>query len=64
MNDIKLPKSQTLWLMYYDSTHKLQYVIASDLQRTKYILYKVSEDYSLKKVRTSVKPTFKECGYE
>lgn len=59
---IKLPKNQILWLTYNTTDGKPQYVVTSDVQRTKYILHKVDEDGGLTKVRTSVKPTFKEVG--
>lgn len=59
---IKLPKNQILWLTYNTTDGEPQYVVTSDLQRTKYYLYKVDKDGGLTKVKTSVKPTFKEVG--
>ena len=59
MGEIKIPKNQILWV-----THKNdgvpQYIITSDMQRTKYILYKVLKDFTLEKLKTSVNPCFKE----
>lgn len=64
MNKIKIPKNHILWLTYCDEEHNPQYVITSDQQRTKYTLHKVLKDFTLEKVKTSVKPTFKEVGYD
>lgn len=61
---IKLPRNQILWLTYCNEEHNPQYVVTSDQQRTKYTLYKVLKDFTLEKVKTSVKPTFKEVGYK
>ena len=63
MNDIKIPKNRICWLQYNDENHNPQYIVTSDQQRTKYFLYKVTKDFTLVKVKTSVKPTFKEVGY-
>lgn len=59
---IKIPKNQTLWLTY-SKEGKPQYVVTSDLQKTKYILHKVLADFSLEKIKTSKEPCFKEVGY-
>lgn len=64
MNKIKIPKNQILWVTHYDENHNPQYIITSDQQRTKYTLHKILKDFTLKKVKTSVKPTFKEVGYD
>ena len=60
---IKVPKNQILWLTYNTTDGKPQYVVTSDSQRAKYTLHKVDKDGGLTKVKTSVKPTFKEIGY-
>ena len=57
---IKIPKGQVSWLVTYTSDYTPKYVVTSDKLRTKYILYKVNEDYSLTKIRTGKQPTFKE----
>ena len=62
MNKIKVPKNQILWLTYYNEAQEPQYVVTSDTQRTKYFLYKAEKDGGLTKVKTRVKPTFKEVG--
>ena len=62
MNKIKIPKNHILWLTYYDEEHNPQYVVTSDQQRNKYFLYKVLKDFTLDKLKTSVKPNFKEVG--
>ena len=62
MNKIKVPKNQMLWLTYYNEVQEPQYVVTSDIQRTKYFLYKVEKDGGLTKVKTSVNATFKEVG--
>lgn len=59
----KLPKNQISWLAYYTADGELQYEVASDLQITKYFLYKVEKDGNLTKLKTSKEPTFKEVGY-
>ena len=61
-NNYKINKNQILWLTYYDENHNPQYIVTSDMQRTKYHLYSVNKDNGLTKIRTSVKPTFKEVG--
>ena len=58
-NKIKIPKSQILWVTEYDEKHRPAYIITSDAIRSKYFLYSVSEDYTIEKIATSVKPTFK-----
>ena len=60
--EIKIPKNQILWLTYCDKEHNPQYVVTSDQQRNKYTLYKVLKDYTLEKLKTSIKPMFKEVG--
>lgn len=60
MNKIKIPKNQILWVTYYDEYHNPQHIVTSDQQRTKYILYKVLDDFTLEKIKTSTKPNFKE----
>ena len=62
MSKIKIPKNQQSWLVYEDKEHDIKYLVTSDMQRTKYHLYSVNKDNSLTKIRTSVKPTFKEVG--
>lgn len=62
MNKIKIPKNQQSWLIYKDNEHSVQYLVTSDMQRTKYYLYKINKDNSLTKLKTSVKPTFEEVG--
>ena len=62
MNKIKTPKNQILWVTYCDGEHNPQYIVTSDIQRTKYYLYKINKDNSLTKLKTSVKPTFEEVG--
>ena len=62
MSKIKIPKNQQSWLTYKDTEHGVEYIVTSDLQRTKYYLYSVNKDNSLTKIKTSVKPTFKEVG--
>ena len=64
MNKIKIPKNQILWVTYCDEEHNPQYIVTSDQQRTKYFLYKVTKDFTLEKLKTSVKPMFKEVGYD
>jgi hypothetical protein len=58
---IKIPKTQTLWVTHMVDG-KPQYVITSDLQRTKYFLNKVDEDGKLTKLKTSKYPLFEEVG--
>ena len=62
MSKVKIPKNQILWLTYYNEAQEPQYVVTSDTQRTKYILYKVDKDGGLTKFKTSVTPAFKEVG--
>ena len=62
MSKVKIPKNQILWLTYYNEAQEPQYVVTSDTQRTKYILYKVDKDGGLTKFKTSVRPAFKEVG--
>lgn len=64
MNKIKIGKNQILWVTYYDEEHNPQYVVTSDQKRTKYFLYKVTKDFTLEKIKTSVNPMFKEVGYD
>ena len=61
MGEIKIPNNQILWLTHTKDGVP-QYIITSDLQRTKYILYKVLKDFALEKLKTSVNPCFKEIG--
>lgn len=61
MGEIKIPKNQILWVTH-NKDGVPYYIITSDLQRTKYILYKVSKDFTLEKLKTSVIPCFKEIG--
>ena len=63
MNKIKIPKNQISWLIYRNENQEPQYLVTSDIQRTKYYLYKVNQDNSLTKLKSSVKPTFEEVGY-
>ena len=63
MNQIKIPKNQILWLTYCDQEHNPQYVVTSDQQRNRYTLYKVLKDYMLEKLKTSIRPMFREVGY-
>jgi hypothetical protein len=60
---IKIPKNQILWVTHCDEEHNPQYIITSDQQITKYILYKVTKDFTLEKIRTSIRPIFKEVEY-
>ena len=60
---IKIPKNQTILHTYCNEEHIPQYTVTTDKQRTKYTLYKVASDYTVQKVKTSLKPTFKEIGY-
>ena len=57
---IQIPKNQIHWVTTYTSDKTPKYAVTSDKMRTKYTLYKVNEDYSVTKIRTSVHPTFKE----
>ena len=61
---IKVPRNQILWHTYCNEEHIPQYAVTSDQQRTKYTLHKVLKDFTLEKVKTSVKPTFKEMGFK
>lgn len=61
--NIKVPKNQILWLTYYNDNQEPQYIVTSDIQKTKYILYKVLKDYTIEKVKISKEPTFREVGY-
>jgi hypothetical protein len=60
---IKIPKTQTILHTYCNEEHIPQYTVTYDKQRTKYTLYKVLSDYTVEKLKTSSKPTFKEIGY-
>lgn len=57
---IKVPKNQILWVTRKDENQTPKYIITSDNQRTKYILYKVLNDGSLEKIKTAKEPIFKE----
>ena len=61
MGKIKIPKNQILWVTHIKDCIP-QYVITSDMQRTKYILYRVLKDFTLEKLKTSVNPCFKEIS--
>ena len=63
MNEIKIPTNQIGVLRYNDENHNPMYLITSNKQGTTYTLYQILKDNSLKKLKTSTKPTFKECGY-
>ena len=60
---IKIPKNQTILHTHCNEEHIPQYTVTADKQRTKYTLYKVLPDYTVQKIKTSAKPTFKEMGY-
>lgn len=60
--NVKIPKNQMLWATH-TKNNVPQYIVTSDNQRTKYILYKVLEDGSLEKIKTGKDPCFKEVGY-
>ena len=53
---VKVPKNQKLWVSFYDTEHKLKYIITSDYARTKYNRYNVTKDGSLEKVGSSANP--------
>ena len=57
---LQLPKNQIHWVTAYTSDKIPKYAVTSDKAKTKYTLYKVNEDHSLTKVKTSIHPTFKE----
>lgn len=59
MGKIQIPKNQILWVTHSNDGVP-QYIITSDMQRTKYMLYKVLKDFTLEKLKTSVNPCFKE----
>ena len=58
---IQFPKNQITWVTYFiEGVPK--YLVTSDKTRDKYILYKVEKDGGLTKLKTSIKPLFKEVG--
>jgi hypothetical protein len=61
--NIKVPKNQILWLTYCNENQEPQYIVTSDIQQTKYTLYRVLKDYAIEKIKTSKEPTFREVGY-
>jgi len=61
---IKIPKGQTILHTHCNEEHIPQYTATYDKQRTKYTLYKVLSDYTVQKIKTSLKPDFKEIGYK
>ena len=51
----KIPTGQTIWMTKYDGKGNPVWVIASDIARTKYYLYKSGEN-GLTKVKTGKSP--------
>lgn len=63
MNKIKIPKNQISWLLVRNENQEPQYIVTSDIQRTKYCLNKINKDGTITKIKTNTKPTFQEIGY-
>lgn len=61
---IKIPKNEILWVSYLDKNGVVRYITTSDIMRTKYILYSVSNE-KLTKVSMGKSPTkFDEIIYD
>jgi hypothetical protein len=61
MNKIKVSKNHILWLTYLIDEQP-KYVVTSDLNRSRYYLYKINEDGGLEKVKSATNPCFNEVG--
>jgi hypothetical protein len=61
MNNIKTPKNHILWLTYF-TDGKPEYAVTSDSNRNRYYLYKVNEDGSVERLKSSTTPCFNEVG--
>lgn len=53
--EVKIPKNQVLWAIYYDGKGKPKWAICSDQARIKYYLYNL-ESGKLVKVKTGASP--------
>jgi hypothetical protein len=59
---IEVPKNQTRWVTYMKNGEP-KYISTINSNKDRYTLYKVDTNGGLQKLRTSVSPLFKECGY-
>lgn len=57
MNDLKIPKGQIHWETYIKNGQP-HFIVTSNEMRTKYYLYKVEGNNTLKKIETSTTPSF------